>query len=223
MTPRFINKALSGYFPVQGPSQLCSGLVRLSKPPAPLFPRPRCGPVPCARPSAWAAWCPADLASSPCASSWRVSAGGRAQPIAGGAGAVGRGAGLLHGGGSHMVDGAGSCISASRGDFLRPPVLLHSTLREHPFSPLATGSFICISMHSAGLFHPTAYNPQTPDLFFFHARLPSSWGLVLLVSPRHALSTSSFPGRGRAWGSCGTFPAPAQEISLCSKKPSSFH
>lgn len=26
MTPHFINKALSGYFPVQGPSQHCSGL-----------------------------------------------------------------------------------------------------------------------------------------------------------------------------------------------------
>lgn len=122
-----------------------------------------------------------------------------------------------------MVGGACSCLSASRGDFLKPPVLLHSTLRERPFSRLATSSFICISMQSVGLFHPTAYNPQTPGLFFFHARLPSSWGLVLLGSPQHALSTSSFPGRGRAWGLCCTFPDPAQEISLCSKKPSSFH
>ena len=156
---------------------------------------------------------------SPCVS--LQESGG--QPIAGGAAAAGQGARLLHGGGSHVVDRACSCISASRGDFLRSPVLIHSALRERPFSPLTTSSFI-YSMHSAGLFHPTAHNPQTPDLFFFNAR--PSFELVLGPSGKSSACTERlllFWQKTHVQGSFCTLPAPAQEISLCSKEPSSFH
>ena len=53
--------------------------------------------------------------------------------------------------------------------------------------PTCYSSFIYISMHSAGLFHPTAHNPQTPDLFFFNAR--PSFELVLGPSGKSSACT----------------------------------
>ena len=144
---------------------------------------------------------PAGLAGAPRVGSPCVSLqedGG--QPIAGGAGAAGQGARLLHGGGSHVVDRACSCISASRGDFLRSPVLLHSTLRERPFSPLATAHSSTSVCTQRACFIQQRIIHKHLTCFSLMLGLPSSWCLVLLVSPRHAPSASLFSGRRHACG-----------------------